>query len=298
MIKVFKYFRWYFLFLMLFLFESGMAQSKYGGTIFSMTKDPGGEALGGAVVAENSGIYSLIWNPAGLAQCENISFGFIHSKVFISDISYNFAGASFKYRKHHIGLAMVRIGIEDIKDSRNAIRNGSIYYPDIKYFNVADYLFIAGIAPERNNSRLKYGVNLKYIYRGYNIETASGFGLDAGVLFELMENLIVGAKLNNVFGSMILWSTGKKEWIKPELSYGLKYQKTFFDRFTAAGYLNAFHYFDNRRESAASNIGFISNEMAIGMKVEYKNNLSLSLGKDQLGNFTYGAGINIPHIFI
>lgn len=292
MIKSLKYFLLAVTFTF-FIINSGLSQSKYSGTIFTMAKDPGSEALGGAVVAENSGVYSLLWNPAGLSNNDKISFGFIHSKVFISDISYNFIGSSFKYRNYHIGLAMVRIGIDDFKK----IDIGDSWQ-EIEYFNLADYIFIAGISPERNNSRINYGINFKYIYRGYEFETASGFGMDAGALYQLMENLTIGAKLTNVFGSMILWSTGKKEWVRPELSYGLKYEYTFFNKIITTGYLNAFHYFDNRRESAVSNIGFISNEMALGLKAAYKKVFALKLGKDQLGNLTYGAEINIPKIEI
>ena len=290
--QLFKYGIWL-LMIHFGLTGSIVAQSKYGGTIFNVAKDPGNEALGSAVVAENTGVYALLWNPAALANTRNISFGFIHSKIFISDISYNFLGTSFKYRNHHLGFSMIRLGIDDIK----TIDVGDTYQ-DIEYKNVADYILMAGIAPDRQGSPLQYGLTLKFIYSGYEVETGSGFGLDAGVLYRVWDNLSLGARLSNVFGSMKVWSTGKKEWIRPELSYGIKYEKTFREMITAAAYLNAFHYFDNRRESAASSIGFVSNELAVGFKAMYKKLVGFKTGRNALGNLTYGAEIHIPKIEI
>ena len=128
------------------------------------------------------------WNPAGLAnQTHKYDGVLMHSELFSGVVKNDYAAFSMPLDdKSAIGVSVLRLGVDNIADTRNLINEyGYVDYSKIEYFSVADYALLLSYA--RKVSRvegLSVGANGKFIYRNIGkFATAYGFGIDAGVQY-------------------------------------------------------------------------------------------------------------------
>ena len=126
------------------------------------------------------------WNPAGLAnQTRKYDGVLMHSELFSGVVKNDYAAFSMPLDdKSAIGVSVLRLGVDNIADTRNIINEyGYIDYSKIEYFSVADYALLLSYA--RKISRvegLSVGANGKIIYRNIGkFARGYGFGVDAGV---------------------------------------------------------------------------------------------------------------------
>jgi len=128
------------------------------------------------------------WNPAGLVNLKSkYDAVLMHSELFSGIVKNDYASFAMPLdEKSSIGASIVRIGVDDIADTRNLINSyGYIDYSKITYFSVADYALLLSYARKVSNVEgLSIGVNGKIIYRNYgDFANAYGFGIDAGVQY-------------------------------------------------------------------------------------------------------------------
>ncbi|HEX8424731.1 PorV/PorQ family protein [Hymenobacter sp.] len=129
------------------------------------------------------------WNPAGLlSQKAKYDAVLMHSELFSGIVKNDYAAFSMPLDdKSAIGISAVRLGVDDIADTRSLINEyGYIQYDQIRYFSVADYAFLLSYARKIGNIEgLKVGVNAKVVYRNIGeFANAWGFGIDAGVQYD------------------------------------------------------------------------------------------------------------------
>ncbi|HEX8349077.1 MAG TPA: PorV/PorQ family protein [Hymenobacter sp.] len=128
------------------------------------------------------------WNPAGLVNLKNkYDAVLMHSELFSGIVKNDYAAFAMPLdEKSAIGVSVLRLGVDDIADTRNLINEyGYIQYDKITYFSVADYALLLSYARKIGNIEgLSIGANGKIIYRNIgSFADGYGFGIDAGVQY-------------------------------------------------------------------------------------------------------------------
>ena len=83
---------------------------------FAMGAGAADIALGGARLAQVSGWTTPFWNPSGLAATEQAELGGFHSRLFDSDVSYQYLGMAYPTLDlGAFGLGIFRLGINGIE---------------------------------------------------------------------------------------------------------------------------------------------------------------------------------------
>ncbi|MFD2785121.1 putative type IX sorting system protein PorV2 [Hymenobacter rubripertinctus] len=129
------------------------------------------------------------WNPAGLVNQKTKYDGVLmHSELFSGIVKNDYAAFSMKLdEKSALGASLIRLGVDDIADTRNLVNEyGYIDYDKIRYFSVADYAVLLSYARQIGSVEgLQVGANAKVVYRNIgSFADAWGFGLDAGLQYQ------------------------------------------------------------------------------------------------------------------
>lgn len=146
----------------------------------------GARALGmsNSNITSVNDVTSGYWNPAGLTRIEkDFSLGLMHAEYFAGIAKYDYGGFAAKIDSvSSFGVSIVRFGVDDIPNTTQLIdADGNINYDRITSFSVADYAFLFSYARRSNIPGLRYGANVKIIYRKVgDFAKAYGFGLDLG----------------------------------------------------------------------------------------------------------------------
>ena len=114
-----------FLFAILFSIPSLNAQTvfaKYAGEFMAI--GVGGRALGmgGTFVGVANDVTSGYYNPAGLANINYPQLSLMHSEQFGDLVNYDYAAVAIPFQEDlSFGLSVMRLGIDGIPDTRNAL---------------------------------------------------------------------------------------------------------------------------------------------------------------------------------
>ncbi len=303
-----KYFCFIFLFL---LFQSGLfaqgSGNKYAGEFIAIGVGGRPLGMGGAYVAVVNDVTAGYWNPANLSRLNYPQFSLMHDERFGNLVKYDYGSVGIPLRKNaSIGLSVIRMGIDDIPDTRGALidLNGNGYIDPnerldpskITSFNSADYAFYLTYS-KRNSEKLSYGINLKAISRNIGDASAWGLGFDVGFAYSVTNRFSLGANLQDITTTYLSWSTGKKEVITPTAKIGAAYQINFLSGvITPAADVDV--RFEDRAFASNFNIGPVSFDIHLGAEYTYKNLFSIRGGYNELGNLTLGAGVILPKINI
>ncbi|MBD2716327.1 PorV/PorQ family protein [Microvirga sp. STR05] len=150
------------------------------------------------------------WNPAGLlSQKTKYDAVLMHSELFSGIVKNDYAAFSMPLDDQSaIGISAVRLGVDDIADTRDLINEyGYIQYDRIRYFSVADYAVMLSYARRIGNIEgLKVGANAKVIYRNIGeFANAWGFGIDAGMQYD-KGNWRLGLMARDITTTVNAWS--------------------------------------------------------------------------------------------
>ena len=158
------------------------------------------------------------WNPAGLAnQTRKYDGVLMHSELFSGVVKNDYAAFSMPLDdKSAIGVSVLRLGVDNIADTRNIINEyGYIDYSKIEYFSVADYALLLSYA--RKISRvegLSVGANGKIIYRNIGkFARGYGFGVDAGVQYN-HKGWNLGLMARDITTTFTQWTINADEYQK------------------------------------------------------------------------------------
>jgi hypothetical protein len=146
----------------------------------------GARALGmsNSYVTSVNDVTAGYWNPAGLTRIEkDFSLGLMHAEYFAGIAKYDYGGFAARIDSmSSFGVSVVRFGVDDIPNTTQLIdADGNINYDRISSFSVADYAFLFSYARKSTIPGLRYGANVKIIYRKVgDFAQAYGFGVDLG----------------------------------------------------------------------------------------------------------------------
>lgn len=162
-----------------------------------------GAALGGAVMANSSGVEAMIWNPAGLADLQGTEAMFTHLS-YLADIDVSFVGFGTVIEDFGtIGITAKIVSIGDIEETTEAQPYGSgrIYSPTFSVFGVT---FARSL-----NANVSFGISAKFISESLFEASASGFAVDVGFLYDPHWNgLQFGFSVKNYGGEMTYSGSG------------------------------------------------------------------------------------------
>lgn len=297
--------------LLLLMLVAGLAGAqtvaKYAGEFLSIGVGGRALGLGGAYVALAEDATGGYWNPAALAALTYPEVGLMHEERFAGLINYDFGAVVIPYGPDaSLGLSIIRLGIDGIPDSRDALidQNGNgildagerLDYSRITYFSASDLAVYVTYA-QRSSDDLFYGCNVKLIRRSLANGSATGIGFDAGVRYRLLENVFVGANAQDITTTLVAWSTGRNELISPTLKVGgAAIFEMFNGRLTPTADMDI--RFENRRTAAVSNLGPISFDPHAGMEFDYKNTVAVRVGYSDIKQATLGAGLHLRKLDI
>ena len=288
--------------------QSQTVIGKYAGEFLSIGVGGRPLGMGGAFVAIANDVTAGYYNPAGLAKLNYPQIALMHDERYGNLVNYNYAAVAIPYGKDYtFGLSIMRLGVDGIPDTRKALydANGDgildintdrLNYDLITEFSNQDWAFYLTGA-KRVTDDLYLGANVKILSRSIAEYSAFGIGFDIGAYYSPMENLMLGANVQDVTTTFVAWSTGRNELITPTAKVGAAYQLEFFGgRILPAVDLDI--RFENRRYASQFNIGPISFDPHFGMEYSYKNLFAIRAGYNDVKQFTFGAGVKLPKLNI
>lgn len=301
----------FFLSFIFLLFSSLSAQTvvgKYAGEFLAI--GVGGRALGmgGAHTAIVNDVTAGYWNPAGLARIDYPQVALMHEEHFGDLVNYNYAAAAIPYGKDmSFGLSVIRLGVDGIPDTRDALydANGDGFldintdrldYSKITEFSNTDWAFYLSFA-KRQSDNFYWGANVKIIRRDLAEYSATGVGFDVGAVYMPTEDLYLGATVQDVTTTLVAWSTGRNELISPTAKVGVAYAFHILGG-RVLPVLDLDIRFEGRDYASYFNIGPVSFDSHFGVEYTYDNLFSVRAGYNDVKQFTIGAGIKLPKLYI
>jgi len=287
--------------------QTGVA--KYAGEFISLGVGGRALAMGGAYVALANDVTAGYWNPAGLAHINYPQIALMHDEQFGSLVNHDYGAVAIPVgSRTSIGLSLIRLGVDDIPDTRNAgvDINGNLTYdlnefsrvdPDrVTYFNAADYALYFTYA-QRYSDDFTYGANVKLIRRELGDASATGIGFDIGVWYTPFENMVLGANVQDITTTFLAWSTGRNELISPTMKIGSAYFiEALGGKFAPA--LDVDLRFENRQYASTFNFGPVSFDVHTGLEFQFKDLIALRAGYSDVKQLTMGAGVHLPKLHI
>lgn len=287
----------------------GTGVGKYAGEFISL--GVGGRALGmgGAFVALANDVTAGYWNPAGLSHISYPQLTLMHDEQFGSLVNYDYGAVAIPFGpSSSLGLSLIRLGVDDIPDTRNAgvDINGNITYDPnqfsridpnkVTYFNAADWALYFSYS-KKESDEFSYGANVKIIRRELGDNSATGVGFDVGLWYAPFDELVLGANLQDVTTTFLAWDTGTNELISPTMKVGSAYFiEAFGGKFVPA--LDFDIRFENRRYASTVNVGPVSLDMHSGVEYQVRDLVALRVGYSDVKQLTFGAGLHLPKLNI
>lgn len=281
---------------------------KYAGEFLSIGVGGRASALGSANIAIVNDVTAGYWNPAGLAKLNYPQISLMHEEHFGNLVNYNYAAVAIPYDKDmSFGLSIIRLSVDGIPDTRNAlydangdgvldIHSDRLDYSKITEFNNTDWAVYFSFA-KRYDEKFYWGANVKLIARDIAEYNAFGIGFDIGAYFNPFEKFHLAAVLNDVTTTFVAWSTGRNELITPTLKLGTAYEIE-----ALAGKILPIVDFDirfeNRKTASILNVGAISIDPHFGLEYKFKNLFAVRGGFNEIKQFTIGAGLFLPKLQI
>jgi hypothetical protein len=232
----------------------------------------------------------------------------MHAEQFGNLVNYDYGAVAIPFGTDmSFGISAIRLGIDGIPDTRNALidfngdglidhPNDRLDYSAITEFSNQDWAFYLSFA-KRHSDNFYWGVNVKIIRRDIAEYGATGIGFDVGALYKPIENLYFGANIQDVTTTLVAWSTGRNELIAPTAKLGAAYMWHILGG-TITPAVDFDVRFENRRSSAYANLGPVSFDTHAGIEYTFKKLFSIRGGYNDVKQFTVGAGIKLPKLNI
>lgn len=166
-------------------------------------------AMGNAVVAHTKDVTAAYWNPAALSSTTDwLQISAMHSEYFAGIAKYDYVGIAHSLgSKGVLGFTFLRFGVDDIPNTTQLIDNdGRINYDNITSFSAGDYAFMGTYSRALPVQGLSMGATFKVIHRTVgNFAKSWGFGLDAGIKYELKTHWKFGLVARDVTSTFNAW---------------------------------------------------------------------------------------------
>jgi hypothetical protein len=271
-----------------------------------------GLAMGGALSAHTSDVYSAYWNPAGLKHIDGkAELGLMHAEYFAGISKYDYAAAALPFNKGRsvLGVSFMRFATDNIPYTIDYVQpDGSFDDSKLKSISAGDYAMFFSFAHALNKEgstspwQTNIGVNGKIIFRNIGtMANAWGAGLDIGLQSTYKNRLKFGVMMKDITTSYTSWSfnltdrektvfyqTGNEvpiqsyELMMPRFNLGMGYHFIKPGKaFQVYGEVGFDITTDGRRNTIVQT-DVVSGDPKVGLELSYKNTLFLRGGINNL----------------
>lgn len=264
--------------------------------------------MGGAYVALANDATAGYYNPAGLARMNYPQITLMHDERYGNLVNYDYAAVAIPYGSDmSFALSVIRLGVDGIPDTRNAlydangdgiidIKDDKLDYSKITEFSNQDWAFYFTFA-KRYSDKINFGANVKFIMEKLAEYNATGVGFDIGATYSVTDKFLLGANLQDITTTVVAWNTGRTELITPTFKLGGAYLLDFLGgKITPA--LDFDVRFENRKTASQFHMGPVSIDPHYGLEYNFKNIFAIRGGYNDVKQFTIGAGVKLPKLNI
>jgi hypothetical protein len=174
------------------------------GAYLNFAGSPRAIGLNRALVGMAEGPDAVAWNPAGLAFLRPNMLSFMHTQTgegaYVESLGY----AQPIYRFGGIGAHYIRLDSGSLPQTDQYNKEVGTFH-DVQQTLMAGY----GVAPIRG---LAFGGTFKFSQQSLAGASASGWGLDLGVMQTLPYGLSWGARVQNVMTPTLRYETGEDQF--------------------------------------------------------------------------------------
>lgn len=286
----------------------GFVNAKYAGEFLSSGVGGRSAGIGGAGTGFTDDVTAGYFNPSALSLVTYPQGALLHESRFAGQINYDYAAAALPLGADQtIGISAIRLGLDGIKDSRNALvdRNGNgrldeddrIDESKVTLGGSADWA-IYGSYARKIDDKLAVGGSLKMLYKTVLEHSAWGLGVDLSATYRPVEDLSVGATLTDATKSLLTWDTGNQEFIVPALRVGGAYRYRINDDHSVMPAIDGTFRFEGRHQTTMVDLSFASLDVQGGLEYSYKDRVFIRGGYTDLKQITVGAGVKLPKLNI
>jgi hypothetical protein len=170
----------------------GDTGANVGFSFLKIGVDARAAAMGDAYTSMANDASATFWNPAGLSNATTNSVLLMHNS-WLQDINHEFAAIQFINGKHNLAVSLNMISVSGIELRGETARDEPI--GETQALNT--YLGLAYATTIFNN--LQVGLQVKYLYEKYYLNSADGFALDLGIKKRnILPDLSWGAVIQNI----------------------------------------------------------------------------------------------------
>jgi hypothetical protein len=221
---------------------------KYAGEFLNVGAGARALGMGGAFVAVADDGTTAYWSPGGLPLLKSKEISFMYCQQFKNLVKTNYISYVHpESRWGAFGISWLRLGVEDIpktgyidanqnnmqdfndKDDDGVKDPGELYIEHPiqigSFDDVEEGFFVTYGA--KIGEKFSAGLNLKYIRQLLAENSSTGWGVDVGGLYEVLDGFKVGFNLQDVTKTKLKWdSISKHEEIIPtSMKFGAAYTK-------------------------------------------------------------------------
>jgi len=138
-----------------------------------------GSAMGGAVIADVSGVEAMYWNPAGLANTYGTEVMFTHLP-YLADINVNYFGIATNIEDFGVLAASAKVMlVGDMEETTQEFEDGTgrIFSPSISVISIS--------YAHQMTQKISFGITSKLIYEDIFEVSATGVAFDVGFIYDL-----------------------------------------------------------------------------------------------------------------
>ena len=259
-----------------------------------------GSALGGAVIADVSGVESIFWNPAGLATLEGRQAMFTHLP-YIADIAVNFGAIASNFE--NIGVLAVSakvVSIGDIEETTEAAPEGTgnVFNPTMAVIGLSYAKILT--------ANVQFGASVLYINERIADVSASGVAFDAGFIYDpRWKGVSMGLVIKNYGPTMSFTGAGFDRAYEAAGQRRVQGQAQANELPSFIKFGMAYNFLANGPNDATLMGNFRSNNFAEdlwqgGVEYTYDSKYSLRVGynyseqEDYVYGVSFGAGLSYP----
>ena len=285
--------------------------ANYAGEFLQLGAGARSLGLGGAAIAISEDVTAGYWNPAGLPALDYPMIGGMHDAKFNNTVQYDYGAIALPLgRSATVELSVFHIGINNIKDTRNAFidRSGTgtfdgenyLDYTKVTTFGNYDWGVYLSYG-QAKDSTFSYGATVKFIIRKLDADNkATGIGFDAGVRYKPMPNLTLAAVGQDITTTLLSYTSGTKELVSPTLKLGAAYSIDLFSNMmhTIIPVADLDIRFEGRKQISQVYLGPLSGDIHLGLEYQFKKIVAIRVGYSDIKALTLGAGIHLPKLSI
>lgn len=289
----------------------GQSSPKYSNEFLSIGVGARALAMSNAMTSAVDDVTAVFWNPAALTDIgHRYEFSLQHASYFGGIANYDYAGFAYAIDEgSHFGVSLIRLGIDDIPDTRFLFdTNGAIDFSQLTFFTSSDVALILSYARgvtfgdgQPFAQGLTFGANFKIIRRKLgDFASAWGFGLDISAKYRL-HAWDLGVMIRDITTTFNAWTidqdllastfsqTGNEipgnslEITLPKMYIGASRSFTLSDKIGILTSADLVFTFDGRRNTLVDlKNNVVSFAPQMGFEFDYEDRFFLRMG---IGNF-------------